>query len=108
MSQCSHVDGIKGERLKCIEISNKSVNFCGFCVQKNAKSCRFGVNLICQPVIILYIACGVGRGAESSCRQGSVLVMMAAEGCIDQAQSLREHGGEIVKRRKRGHESVIL
>jgi len=34
--------------------------------------------------------------------------MMAAEGCIDQAQSLREHGGEIVKRRKRGHESVIF
>ena len=34
--------------------------------------------------------------------------MMAAEGCIDQTQSLREHGGEIVKRRKGGHESVIL
>lgn len=50
----------------------------------------------------------MGRGAESSCRRGTLLVMMTAEGCIDQAQSLREHGGEIVKRRKRGHESVIF
>ena len=78
------------------------------CDKKNAKSCRFGVNLICRPVIILYIACGVGRGAGSSCRRSLLLVMIVAGECIDQAQSIREHGGEIVKRRKRWHESAIL
>ena len=78
------------------------------CAIKIAKSCRFGVNLISRTVIILYIAYGVGRGAGSSCRRGTLLVMMAAGGSIGQAQSIREHGGEIVKRRKGGHESAIL
>ena len=78
------------------------------CAIKTALSCRFGVNLICRPVIILYIACGVGRGAGSSCRRGLLLVMIVAGECIDQAQSIREHGDRIVKRRKRGHESAFL
>ena len=78
------------------------------CAIKTAKSCRFGVNLICRPVIILYIACGVGRGAGASCRRGLLLVMMAAGGCIDQAQSIREHGDGIVKRGNEEHESAIL
>jgi biotin operon repressor len=33
---------------------------------------------------------------------------MSAGVSIEQAQSIREHGGEIVKRRKRGYESAIL
>ena len=78
------------------------------CDKNRSKNCRFGVNLICRPVIILYIACGVGRGAGSSCRRGTLLVMMAAGECIDQAQSIREHGDGIVKRRKRGREGAIL
>ena len=76
--------------------------------KNRSKSCRFGVNLIYRTVIILYIACGMGRGAGSSCRRGLLLVMMAAGGCIDQAQSIREHGDGIVKRRKRGREGAIL
>ena len=50
----------------------------------------------------------VGQGGISSCRQGSVLVMMVAGGCIDQAQSLREHGDGVVKGGNGGHESAIL
>ena len=50
----------------------------------------------------------MGRGAGSSWCRGSVLVMMAAGGSVDQAQSIREHGDGVVKGGNGGHEGAIL
>ena len=50
----------------------------------------------------------MGRGAGASCRRGLLLVMMAAGGSVDQAQSIREHGDGVVKGGNGGHEGAIL